>query len=101
MKRVIPITIVCGLVLLIGLAYLCFSGKNIPDQADPKHEDSGYYARDIDGYVIIYQSDQETVFEYTSIPVGTLSQELQEELQEGKRLDNLGQVYGFLENYSS
>ena len=44
MKRVIPITIVCGLVLLIGLAYLCFSGKNIPDQADPKHEDSGYYA---------------------------------------------------------
>lgn len=60
-----------------------------------------YYIKDTDGYVTVYKADQKTVFEYTSILVSELPQNLQEALQDGLKVTSLGQVYGFLENYSS
>lgn len=60
-----------------------------------------YYLGEEDGYVTVYYADEETVYEYTSIPIKTLPIRVQMELDEGKRVDTLSQVYGFLENYSS
>ena len=62
---------------------------------------TGYYLMENDGYVIVYMADRKTVFEYTSIPVNELDDTLQREIRFGKYLDTIGQVYGFLENYSS
>ena len=60
-----------------------------------------YYIKDTDGYVTVYESDQKTVYEYTSILVSELPEQIQEDLKEGIKVTSLRQVYGFLENYSS
>lgn len=60
-----------------------------------------YYIKSSDGYVTVYESDQKTVYEYTSILVSDLPYEMQEALEKGIKVTSPGQVYGFLENYSS
>lgn len=60
-----------------------------------------YYIKNTDGYVTVYLADEETVYEYTSIPIEELPESLQTELKEGKKVEDVGEVYGFLENYSS
>jgi len=60
-----------------------------------------YYIKGTDGYVTVYFADEETVYEYTSIPLSELPDSIKEELMSGKKVENIGQVYGFLENYSS
>lgn len=63
--------------------------------------EDGYYILESDGYVTVVMPDKKTVYEYTSIPVEDLPEEIQKELKDGKKMDSIGQVYGFLENYSS
>lgn len=60
-----------------------------------------YYIKENEGYVIVYEADQKTVYEYTSIRVDELPNDLQESVKKGLKVDSLGQIYGFLENYSS
>ncbi len=61
----------------------------------------GYYIYNDNGYVSVYLYDRSTIFEQTEIEVDTLTEELQEELEYGKYMKTLEELYGFLENYSS
>lgn len=63
--------------------------------------ESYYYIKERDGFVIVYEADETTVYEYTSIRVDELPQKTQEAIRKGIKVDSLGQIYGFLENYSS
>ena len=56
-----------------------------------------FYLKSLNGY----QEDEKTIFEYTDIKVSELSEEMQQEIELGKRIVGLGKLYGFLENYSS
>lgn len=60
-----------------------------------------YYLLDKNGYVVVYLSDKETIYEYTSIDVETLPVTLQNEIKNGKYIEDVEELYGFLENYSS
>ena len=60
-----------------------------------------YYIKERDGYVIVYEADEKTVYEYTSIRVDELPEKMQESIRKGIKVDSLSQIYGFLENYSS
>ena len=60
-----------------------------------------YYIKESDGYVIVYEADKKTAYEYTSILVEDLPEHVQKQLKEGIKFTSLTQVYGFLENYSS
>ena len=60
-----------------------------------------YYIKSLDGYVTVFKWDNQTVYEYTSIVVEDLPKSIQENLINGIKLTSLGQVYAFLENYSS
>lgn len=60
-----------------------------------------YYICEKDGYVIVYEEDQKTVYEETSIQVENLPPKMQEAVKKGIKVESLGQIYGFLENYSS
>ena len=44
---------------------------------------------------------EDTIFDYTTIPLKSLPLAVQMEIDEGKKVDSLSQVYGVLENYSS
>ena len=56
---------------------------------------------ELDGYVTVYESDKTTVYEYTTIRISDLPDDLQKDVKEGMKVTSLRQVYGFLENYSS
>lgn len=60
-----------------------------------------YYIMESDGYVTVFESDKKTIYEYTTIAVEELPEEVQEKVKRGIKMTSLGQVYGFLENYSS
>ena len=60
-----------------------------------------YYIKENEGYVIVYEADEKTVYEYTSIRVDELPEKMQDAIKKGIKVDSLGQIYGFLENYSS
>lgn len=60
-----------------------------------------YYICEKDGYVIVYEGDQKTVYEYTSIRIEDLPDKMQQSVKKGIKVSSLGQIYGFLENYSS
>lgn len=60
-----------------------------------------YYLLEKNGYVVVYLSDKETIYEYTSIDVETLPATVQNEVKNGKYIEDIEELYGFLENYSS
>lgn len=63
--------------------------------------DDFYWIKEEDGYVVVYYADKKTIFDFTTIPVKNLPLAVQMDIDEGKRVSSLSQVYGFLENYSS
>lgn len=64
-------------------------------------QDYLYYLVEEFGYVNIYQADRETIYEYTNITMDMLPAELQLEISKGKGMASEGELYDFLENYSS
>lgn len=64
-------------------------------------KDEIYYLKEVDGYVIVYKEDRETVFEVTSIRVEELPEEIKAEVRNEKKIEGTKKLYGFLENYSS
>ena len=103
MKRIVSI----GVIFLLFIFLYRISYHMALTQIEEKREEqleameSCYYIEEEDGYVTVYYADQETVYEYTNIPVKSLPLAVQMELEEGICVRSLSQVYGFLENYSS
>lgn len=64
-------------------------------------KENGYVITMEDGYVIVYYSDMETVYEYTSIETEYLPDDILKKLADGIYVENIQDIYGFLENYSS
>lgn len=62
---------------------------------------TGYYLKEENGYIVVYLYDEITIFEETDILVTNLEVPLQVEMKEGKYIETIEQLYGFLENYSS
>ena len=96
---------IMGIILLYILVYRT-SYHHALEQKEAQRQtrqetETCYYIKAKDGYVTVYQADQKTVYEYTSIVVEELPDELQNGLKDGIKVLTLGQVYGFLENYSS
>lgn len=65
------------------------------------YKEDGYIITEEDGYVVVYYSDLENVYEYTSIELHLLPEDIREELSNGLYVEDIKDVYGFLENYSS
>ena len=114
-----------GCVALIGAAYLFsfqYSKRQAEEEARLKQEimksvkeeeedavaaegdvskGEVFYLMDLNGFVAVYRSDKETIYEYTNIVVEDLPEDIRQEIQEGKEIRTVEKLYGFLENYSS
>ena len=53
-----------------------------------------YYLLEKNGYVVVYLSDRETIYEYTSIDVETLPETVQNEVKNGKYIEDMEELYG-------
>lgn len=63
--------------------------------------DDCYYLMEVNGYVVVFLADKKTAYEYTNIEVQSLPSTLQNEVKNGKYIEDIESLYGFLENYSS
>ena len=61
----------------------------------------GYYITIHEEYVMVYASDKTTLFLATNIRAQDLPADLKEELEAGMYVEDEGELYGFLENYTS
>ncbi|MDO5156360.1 MAG: hypothetical protein Q4D51_10390 [Eubacteriales bacterium] len=66
-----------------------------------KNVKKGYYAKSFNGNIVILNSDEKTVYDYTPIMLNHLPKDLQEKVQHGYYLESEESLYNFLENYSS
>ena len=111
MNRKYSIGFLIGIILIVGLFVVAYrmSYSHARDKHEAEIQDKQvqgeveicYYIKDNDGYVTVYEADQTTIYEYTTILVENLPDHVQEDLKDGIKVTSLGQVYGFLENYSS
>lgn len=87
------------------------SEERVPDAPKKEEEavttkgtaqkNEGYYLCGLQGYVVVYLSDRETIYEMTEIALDTLPENVRSEVEAGKYVETARELYGFLENYSS
>lgn len=70
-----------------------YSGKS--------QESYAYIIFDVDGHLLVYYSDNTTVFFDTGILSRSLSEKIRQQLAYGIRFADEDELYEFLENYSS
>ena len=60
-----------------------------------------YYLKKNGSFLSVYKGTSDSVYFDTNLKADSLPEELQKEAENGIEFDNLEEVYGFLENYSS
>ena len=70
-------------------------------EGNGEDSEEGYYLCEMQGFVTVYLSDRQTIYELTEIPLSDLPEEVRQEIAAGKYIPTQEELYGFLENYSS
>ena len=68
---------------------------------NPIEKTSGYYLMVLDGKIVVMEEDKETIYLTTDIYAEALSDSLKQELILGKFINDIEDLYGFLESYTS
>ena len=63
--------------------------------------ESDYYISDVEGEIVVFYSDKDTVYDYTGIKTDTLEPEEQVKVKIGYYVKDDEELYGMLESYSS
>lgn len=78
-----------------------FLQQSVMTEGDATKKTSGYYLKELNGYVAVYRADGTSLYETTNIPVEALPDDLRADLEKGRYIETPEELYGFLENYSS
>lgn len=68
---------------------------------DGTNETAHYFVKNVDGKITIYYPDTETVYFETGIQIEGLPAELISEIEMGKEIHSVEELYHFLESYTS
>ena len=118
MKRQVSVSIFLAiLVIVLAWLYIKFNNETRPKETtittenDVSKEESvtisqeyitcPYYIKEEDGRLVVFESKHQSVFMETSIETSSLPQEIQEKLEAGIFFQTEGDLYDFLESYSS
>ena len=118
MKRQVSVSIFLAiLVIALTWLYIKFNNETSPreniisTENDVKNEPSitisqeymnyPYYIKAEDGRLVVFETKSNQIFMETSIEINTLSQEMIEKLDQGIFFESEGDLYDFLESYSS
>ncbi len=87
---------------LVSITLSSFSKASITIRKVFDNKDNyAYYMTEYGGYVVVYTNDKKTIVDQTGILVTDLTKEEQNEVRKGVYIDDLDQLYGILESYSS
>ena len=118
MKRQVSVSVFLAiLVIILAWLYIKFNNETKPKETtittenDVSNEESitisqeyitcPYYIKDADGRLIVFESKNQSVFMETSIETKSLPVEIREKLEAGIFFQSEGDLYDFLESYSS
>lgn len=118
MKRQVSVSIFLAiLVIVLAWLYIKFSNETRPKETTISTENEvtkeeavtisqeyitcPYYIKEADGRLIVFESKHQSIFMETSIETKSLPQEIQEKLETGIFFQTEGELYDFLESYSS
>jgi hypothetical protein len=62
---------------------------------------TGYYIMEVDGEIVVYEGDKETLYFRTGLNPDSLPENIRRQVKSGKFMDTELQVYHFIESYSS
>ena len=65
------------------------------------HKQEEFILKDLNGFVVVYQSDGKTIYEYTTIPTNQIPISFREQIRRGLHVYGRQKLYGFLENFTS
>lgn len=82
---------------------LLFSDKEIIIRKtyNPNLVQYEFFIKAIDNIIVVFYSDQKTVYEYTNMSINDLNEEEKSEVEEGYFVKDLDELYSILENYTS
>lgn len=89
---------------VINVQLISFSSKSVvlrKSYNDISTESYKYWLKDVDGYITVYKADKTTVYFNTDINIALLPDDVKNEIQEGKYIKDIHELYSFLESYSS
>ena len=67
----------------------------------PVEKNMGYYLMVQEGKIVVMEKDKKTIYLTTDIYAEALSDSLKQELIQGKYINDIEELYGFLESYTS
>ena len=85
-----------GFLLVIIIVIILFAAGNYLSEKEPDK----YLIKNVDGYETEYLNDG-SVYEYTTILSSDLPDSIRNGINYGIEMNEIEEVYGFLENYSS
>ncbi|MFR3124057.1 MAG: hypothetical protein ACLTN0_00805 [Coprococcus phoceensis] len=59
--------------------------ENVIETKGSAQKEEGYFIKEKDGYIIVYLSDEKTVYEYTTIEIQYLPERIQEEVKKREK----------------
>ena len=118
MKRQVSVSIFLAiLVIVLTWLYIKFSNETNPrenilsTENEVKNEPSvtisqdymnySYYIKVEDGRLVVFETKSQQIYMETSIEISTLSNEMIEKIDDGIFFETEGDLYDFLESYSS
>jgi len=87
----------------VSLILKSFSDDRVVVQKNyrPEEKNTGYYLVVENGRIAVYENDRTTLYMNTDIEASVLPDEVMQELIQGKYVEEIETLYGFLESYSS
>ena len=108
---ILCILVICGISFGCGYKIGTVQGEKmqreiITSETDVEKDESikpsyQYILMDLNGYVTVYLSDEKTIYSSTGIAIEELSEEIQTEVKNGKKIMSDKELYNFLESHSS
>lgn len=74
--------------------------NSVPVEGNAEKADV-YYLKNLNGFIAVYLGDKKTLYEYTSIPMNGLPEDIAVEIENWKPIETQERLYSFLESYSS
>ena len=80
---------------------LAFSDKKIVIRKNYLTESDEFLLLPSEGKIVVYQNDGRTIYTITDISLDRLGEEQKREIEQGKKIHSLSELYDFLEAFSS
>lgn len=87
---------------VVKVELITFSQKEVVIRSTIAYEiTADYYVKAVDEALIIYLNDRETIYDYASIDLNEIPEELRDKLLKGMYIETTEDLYEFLQNFSS